>query len=85
MGLPVPQGALFMVNCTCLVDVCVCVESIFSFVFAQRKQTIADETHFCDPEILDKILKNKVREIMSSFLQTCFFDFWSGVCVGRKY
>ena len=53
------------------------MESIFSFVFAQRKQTIADETHFCDPEILDKILKNTVREIMSSFLQTCFFDFCS--------
>ena len=46
----------------CPVSVCVCVESILSFAFAQRKPTIADETHFCDPEILDKILKNKVRK-----------------------
>ena len=63
----------------------VCVESVFSCAFAQRKVTIADETHFCDPEILDKILKNKVSKIISSFLQTCFIDFCSGVCVDRKY
>ena len=58
----------------------VCVKSILSFAFAQRKTTIADETHFCDPEILDKVLKNKVREIISSFLQTCFIDFCSVLC-----
>ena len=53
----------------CLVCVCVCVESVFSCAFAQRKATIANETHFCDPEILDKILKNKVREIsVASFI-----------------
>ena len=50
----------------CPVSVCVCVESVFSCAFAQRKTTIADETHFCDPEILDKILKNKVREIFNT-------------------
>ena len=37
-----------------------------SFIFAQRKKTIADETHFCDPEILAKILNNKVRVVVSS-------------------
>ena len=71
----------------CLVGICVCVESVFSFAFAQRQTTIANETHFCDPEILEKILKNKVREIMSNFLQTCFVaSLTSAVfCVGSKY
>ena len=46
----------------CLESARVCVESIFSCAFDQKKQTIADETHFCDPEILDKILSNKVRK-----------------------
>ena len=55
----------------CLVCVCVgvCVEPIFSSAFAQRKMTIADETHFCDPEILDKVLSNKVRK--GCFISLC--------------